>query len=45
LARSRLDRAALAGLVAGLGLTLVDLRWGFFATLAFIVLHAFTSRR
>jgi hypothetical protein len=49
LERSRLsrwlDRAALAGLAAGLALYLVDVRAGFFVTFAFIVLHTFTSRR
>ena len=43
-----LDRAALAGLVAGIGLYLWPgegaLRWGFWITLGFTIAHMVTSR-
>ena len=42
-----LDRAALAGLIAGVALTLWPaegmLRWGFWTTLAFTIFHIVTS--
>jgi hypothetical protein len=42
------DRTALAGLVAGIALYLVPaegaLRWGFWITLGFTVVHMVTSR-
>jgi len=43
----RRDRAAVAGLVLGLGLYLVPFAWAlpiaFFVTITFIVFHAITS--
>jgi hypothetical protein len=45
----RLDRLALAGLAFGLGLYVLPfwregrLRWGFWLTLAFTLLHVYTS--